>query len=236
MTTGSFNLFACTHLFTVFGLTLKSSATSPGLKRRFDTIFTLNFKDMKILLQIHIHLTGQKWTKKSNFYCPSSNKYKVVRHNGGMTSLKDQLKQDLTQSLKDQDSVRSSTIRMALTAITNEEVSGKEAKVLSDTEVLSFLTKEAKKRKESVEAFTQANRKDLADKEAAELKVLEKYLPQALTEDELNKIIDEAIAEAKAQGAEGGKAMGVVMKIVQPKTVGRTDGALLAAKVKAKLG
>ena len=191
---------------------------------------------MKILLQIHIHLTGQKWTKKSNFYCPSSNKYKVVRHNGGMTSLKDQLKQDLTQSLKDQDSVRSSTIRMALTAITNEEVSGKEAKVLSDTEVLSVLTKEAKKRKESVEAFTQANRKDLADKEAAELKVLEKYLPTALTEDELNKIIDEAIAEAKAQGAEGGKAMGVVMKIVQPKTVGRTDGALLAAKVKAKLG
>ena len=153
-----------------------------------------------------------------------------------MTSLKDQLKQDLTQSLKDQDSVRSSTIRMALTAITNEEVSGKEAKVLSDTEVLSVLTKEAKKRKESVEAFNQANRKDLADKEAAELKVLEKYLPQALTEDELNKIIDGAIAEAKAQGAEGGKAMGVVMKIVQPKTVGRTDGALLAAKVKAKLG
>ncbi len=152
-----------------------------------------------------------------------------------MTSLKDQLKQDLTQSLKDQDSVKASTLRMALTAITNEEVSGKEAKVLSDTEVLSVLTKEAKKRKESVEAFNQANRKDLADKEAQELKVLEKYLPTALTEDELNKIIDDAITEAKASGAEGMKAMGVVMKIVQPKTVGRTDGALLAAKVKEKL-
>ena len=152
-----------------------------------------------------------------------------------MTSLKDQLKQDLTQSLKDQDAVKSSTLRMALTAITNEEVSGKEAKVLSDTEVLSVLTKEAKKRKESVEAFNQANRKDLADKEAQELTVLEKYLPTALTEEELNKIIDEAIAEAKASGAEGMKAMGVVMKIVQPKTVGRTDGALLAAKVKEKL-
>ena len=152
-----------------------------------------------------------------------------------MTSLKEQLKQDLTQSLKDQDAVKSSTLRMALTAITNEEVSGKEAKVLTDTEVLSVLTKEAKKRKESVEAFTQANRKDLADKEAQELTVLEKYLPTALTEDELNKIIDEAIAEAKASGAEGMKAMGVVMKIVQPKTVGRTDGALLAAKVKEKL-
>ena len=152
-----------------------------------------------------------------------------------MTSLKDQLKQDLTQSLKDQDAVKSSTLRMALTAITNEEVSGKEAKVLTDTEVLSVLTKEAKKRKESVEAFNQANRKDLADKEAQELTVLEKYLPSALTEDELNKIIDEAIAEAKASGAEGMKAMGVVMKIVQPKTVGRTDGALLAAKVKEKL-
>lgn len=152
-----------------------------------------------------------------------------------MTSLKDQLKQDLTQSLKDQDAIKSSTLRMALTAITNEEVSGKEAKVLSDTEVLSVLTKEAKKRKESVEAFNQANRKDLADKEAQELTVLEKYLPTALTEDELNKIIDEAITEAKASGAEGMKAMGVVMKIVQPKTVGRTDGALLAAKVKEKL-
>lgn len=152
-----------------------------------------------------------------------------------MTSLKDQLKQDLTQSLKDQDAIKSSTLRMALTAITNEEVSGKEAKVLSDTEVLSVLTKEAKKRKESVEAFNQANRKDLADKEAQELTVLEKYLPTALTEDELNKIIDEAITEAKASGAESMKAMGVVMKIVQPKTVGRTDGALLAAKVKEKL-
>lgn len=152
-----------------------------------------------------------------------------------MTSLKEQLKQDLTQSLKDQDAVKASTLRMALTAITNEEVAGKEAKVLTDSEVLVVLTKEAKKRKESVDAFNQANRKDLADKEAQELTVLEKYLPSALTEDELNKIIDEAIAEAKASGAEGMKAMGVVMKIVQPKTVGRTDGALLAAKVKEKL-
>ena len=105
-----------------------------------------------------------------------------------MTSLKEQLKQDLTKSLKEQDVVQSSTLRMALTAITNEEVSGKEAKVLSDAEVLVVLTKEAKKRKESVEAFNQANRKDLADKEAQELKVLEKYLPSALTEEELNKL------------------------------------------------
>ena len=155
-------------------------------------------------------------------------------HNIYMT-LKETLKADLTQSIKDQNSVVSGTLRMALTAITNEEVSGKEAKELSDNDVLVVLTKEAKKRKESVEAYLQANRKDLADKESAELKVLEKYLPQALSDEELNKIIDEAIAEAKAQGAEGGKAMGVVMKIVQPKTVGRTDGAQLAAKVKAKL-
>ena len=151
-------------------------------------------------------------------------------------TLKETLKADLTQSIKDQNSIVSGTLRMALTAITNEEVSGKEAKELSDNDVLVVLTKEAKKRKESVEAYLQANRKDLADKESAELKVLEKYLPQALSDEELNTIIDEAIAEAKAQGAEGGKAMGVVMKIVQPKTVGRTDGALLAAKVKAKLG
>jgi uncharacterized protein YqeY len=152
-----------------------------------------------------------------------------------MANLKEQLKNDLTQAIKSSNQVVSGTLRMALTAITNQEVSGKEAKQLSDAEVLSVLTKEAKKRQESVEAYLQANRKDLADKESAELVVLEKYLPAALTESEVDEIISKAITQASAQGATGMKAMGIVMKIIQPQTAGRFDGTLLANKVKEKL-
>jgi uncharacterized protein YqeY len=152
-----------------------------------------------------------------------------------MAQLKDQLKKDLTDAIKSHNQVISGTLRMALTAITNEEVSGKESRELSDTEVLSVLTKEAKKRRESVDAYMQANRKDLADKESAELTVLEKYLPAALSEQELEDIIAKAITEATNQGATGMKAMGIVMKIIQPQTVGRVDGTLLANKVKEKL-
>jgi uncharacterized protein YqeY len=152
-----------------------------------------------------------------------------------MAQLKDQLKKDLTESIKAQNPVVSGTLRMALTAVTNEEVSGKESRELTDAEVLSVLTKEAKKRRESVDAYMQANRKDLADKESAELVVLEKYLPAALSETELEEIISKAIAEANNQGATGMKAMGIVMKIIQPQTVGRVDGTLLANKVKEKL-
>jgi uncharacterized protein YqeY len=152
-----------------------------------------------------------------------------------MANLKEQLKNDLTQAIKSSNQVVSGTLRMALTAITNQEVSGKEAKQLSDAEVLSVLTKEAKKRQESVEAYLQANRKDLADKESAELAVLEKYLPTALTESEVDEIISNAITQASAQGATGMKAMGIVMKIIQPQTAGRFDGTLLANKVKEKL-
>ena len=152
-----------------------------------------------------------------------------------MANLKEQLKNDLTQAIKSSNQVVSGTLRMALTAITNQEVSGKEAKQLSDAEVLSVLTKEAKKRQESVEAYLQANRKDLADKESAELAVLEKYLPAALTESEVDEIISKAITQASAQGATGMKAMGIVMKIIQPQTAGRFDGTLFANKVKEKL-
>jgi uncharacterized protein YqeY len=152
-----------------------------------------------------------------------------------MAQLKDQLKKDLTDAIKSHNQVISGTLRMALTAITNEEVSGKESRELSDAEVLSVLTKEAKKRRESVDAYMQANRKDLADKESAELSVLEKYLPAALSEQELEDIIAKAITEATNQGATGMKAMGIVMKIIQPQTVGRVDGTLLANKVKEKL-
>ena len=153
-----------------------------------------------------------------------------------MSTLKEQLQADLTAAMRAQDSVVSGTIRMALAAITNEEVAGKAAKVLTDAEVVTVLTREGKKRREAIEAYTAANRQDLADKEAAELEVLEKYLPEQLDAAELAALIDAAVAEAKASGAEGMKAMGAVMKILQPKINGRADGSAVAAAVKAALG
>ena len=153
-----------------------------------------------------------------------------------MSTLKEQLQADLTAAMRAQDSVVSGTIRMALAAITNEEVAGKAAKVLTDAEVVTVLTREGKKRREAIEAYTAANRQDLADKEAAELAVLEKYLPEQLSEAELQALIDAAVAEAKASGAEGMKAMGAVMKILQPKINGRADGSAVATAVKAALG
>ncbi len=150
-------------------------------------------------------------------------------------SLKSQLQSDLSVAIKAKDQTVSGTLRLALSAITTEEVAGKQARELSDAEVVSILVKESKKRKEAAEAFTAANRQELADKELAELKVLEKYLPTPLTDAEVDEIIKSAIAEAAEQGNTGMKAMGVVMKIVQPKTAGRYDGSKIAAMVKEAL-
>lgn len=153
-----------------------------------------------------------------------------------MSELKATLQADLTAATKAADKVVLGTLRMALAAITNEEVSGKEARELSDTEVIAVLGKEAKKRRESIEAYAAANRTDLADIEAAELAVLEKYLPAALSDAEIADIISAAVAEATASGLEGMKAMGAVMKIVTPQVTGRADGGAVAAAVKKALG
>ena len=102
-----------------------------------------------------------------------------------MSTLKEQLQADLTAAIRAQDSVVSGTLRMALAAITNEEVAGKAAKTLTDAETVTVLTREGKKRREAIEAYVAANRQDLADKEAAELAVLEQYLPEQLGADEL---------------------------------------------------
>lgn len=153
-----------------------------------------------------------------------------------MSTLKEQLQADLTAAMRAQDALVSGTIRMALAAIATEEVAGKAAKTLSDDEVVTVLTREGKKRREAIEAYVAANRQDLADKEAAELGVLEKYLPEQLSADELASLIADAVAEAKSSGAEGMKAMGIVMKILQPKTNGRADGKAVSEAVKAALG
>jgi len=153
-----------------------------------------------------------------------------------MAELKDRLQTDLTASIKARDETKSGTIRMVLSAITTEEVSGKEARELSDDDILTVLGREAKKRREAAQAYDDAGRTELADKERAELAVIDTYLPSQLSQEEVQAIVDAAVAEVAAEGIEGGKAMGAVMKIVQPKVKGRTDGSQVAALVKAALG
>lgn len=152
-----------------------------------------------------------------------------------MTGMKDSLQNDLTAAIREQNSLVTGTLRMVLAAITNEEVSGKVARELSDQDIITVLTREAKKRKEAATAYDEAKRADLADKERAELDVISGYLPEALSEDEVAKIIADAVATVSAQGASGPSAMGQVMKIVQPAVAGRADGGVIAGLVKAAL-
>ncbi|MER6285434.1 GatB/YqeY domain-containing protein [Streptomyces sviceus] len=152
-----------------------------------------------------------------------------------MTTLKSKLQEDLNAAIKGRDELRSSTLRMTLAAITNEEVAGKEKRELSDAEVLKVITKEAKKRREAADAFAQGGRAESAEREKAEGEVLAEYLPQQLSDEELNDIVAQAVEEAKAAGAEGPRAMGAVMKIVNPKVAGLAEGGRVAAAVKKSL-
>jgi len=146
--------------------------------------------------------------------------------------LKEKLQSDLTDAIRSKDGVKSGTIRMLLAAITNEEVAGKSAKVLSDAEVITVLSREAKKRREAVEAYTQAKRDDLANKEKEEAAVIALYLPEQLSEADIKKLIADAIAETNASGPSG---MGLVMKVLQPKIAGKADGGFVSSLVKAAL-
>ncbi len=147
-------------------------------------------------------------------------------------ALKEKLQNDLTEAMRARDEVRSSTIRMVLTAIKNEEVSGKEARNLSDGEVITVLSREAKKRREAAEAFEQAGANDRAANEKAEGVIIAEYLPAQLSEAELKDLIASAIAET---GATGPQQMGLVMKSIQPKIAGRADGGIVSSLVKAAL-
>ena len=139
--------------------------------------------------------------------------------------LKEKLQADLTDAIRSRNEVVSGTVRMLLAAITNEEVAGKAAKVLTDAEIITVLSREAKKRREAVEAYTQAKRDDLAGKEKAEAAVIANYLPEQLSEDEIKKLIADAIAETGAKGPVG---MGMVMKVLQPKIAGKADSSHIA--------
>ncbi|MHA6762117.1 GatB/YqeY domain-containing protein [Streptacidiphilus sp. PAMC 29251] len=151
------------------------------------------------------------------------------------TKLKKQLQEDLTASIRARDELRSGTIRLTLSAITNEEVAGKVARELSDEEVLKVITREAKKRREAAEAFEAGGRAESAARERAEGELLAAYLPKQLTDDELTAIVVEAVAAARAGGAEGPRAMGAVMKLVNPKVTGLAEGGRVAAAVKQAL-
>ena len=147
-------------------------------------------------------------------------------------SLKEKLQNDLTDAMRARDEIRSSTIRMILTSIKNEEVAGKEARELNDAGIITVLSREAKKRREAAEAFDQAGAKDRADQERAEGVVIGEYLPKQLTEDEIKSLIAAAMAET---GASTPAQMGLVMKSLQPKIAGKADGGLVSSLVKAAL-
>ncbi len=146
--------------------------------------------------------------------------------------LKDSLKHDLTEAMRARDELLLSTIRLCLSAITNEEVSGKEARVLTEAEVIQVLSREAKKRRESAQAFADAGRPDRAERENAEGEVIARYLPSPLSETELASLIADAMKESGASGPAG---MGLVMKILSPKIAGRADGAAVSSAVRAAL-
>jgi uncharacterized protein YqeY len=152
-----------------------------------------------------------------------------------MSALKDRLRSDLTTSMKARDEIRSSTLRMVLTAITNAEVAGKEARELSDDDIVGVLSTEAKKRREAATAFADGGRQAMADKELAEAAVIADYLPEQLGPEEIDTLVAATIAELGVAG-DGMKAMGKVMGVLTPQVRGRADGGAVAAEVKRQLG
>jgi hypothetical protein len=148
-------------------------------------------------------------------------------------SLKEKLRADMTASMKAREELRTGTLRMVLTAITNEEVAGKTARELSDDEVLKVIARESKKRREAAEAFDTGNRPALADRERAEEVVLNEYLPAQLSDEEIAEIVRAAVAST---GASSQQEMGQVMKVVQPQLAGKAEGGRIAAEVRKQLG
>jgi uncharacterized protein YqeY len=154
-----------------------------------------------------------------------------------MAELKNRLRADLTGAMKSQDKLRTATLRMLLSAIQAEETSGKQSRDLSDEDVLKVLAREAKKRAESAEIYTQNGRGELAANEHAEARVIDEYLPTPLTEAELVDVVETAIAAVSEENGEapGLKQMGQVMKAATAIAAGKADGARLSAAVKARL-
>ncbi len=149
-----------------------------------------------------------------------------------MPTLKDQLRSDLTTAMKARDETRVRALRMALTAISTEEVSGSAAHDLTDEQIIRILTREVKRRREAATAFAEAGRTNQAAAEEAEEEVLSDYLPTQLDDAELAALVAAAIAETGAAGPAG---IGPVMKAVTPRVAGRADGSRVAAMVRSQL-
>jgi len=162
----------------------------------------------------------------------AGNQWGTGRYRDGMPELKSRLHADLNAAMKARDELTTATLRMTLTAITNEEVAGKQARVLADDEIVRVINREAKKRREAAEAFDAAGREELARRERAEGGVLERYLPAQLDDAELTELVRAAIAES---GAAEQRQMGAVMKLVQPKVAGRADGKRISDEVRRQL-
>lgn len=154
-----------------------------------------------------------------------------------MSTLKEQLRADLTTAMKGRDELVKSTLRLTLTAIGNAEVAGSSARELTDDEVLGVITKEAKKRAESAEAFAAAGRAEQAAQERAEGEVLARYLPTQLSDDEVDELARRAVADVAAETGEqpGPRQMGQVMKKANAAASGRAEGGRVAAAVKRQL-
>jgi uncharacterized protein YqeY len=150
-------------------------------------------------------------------------------------SIKNRLQADLTASMKARDELTTSTLRMLRAAITNAEVAGAEAIALTEDQSIAVLRSEAKKRSEAAEIYEQAGRAETAAKERAELAVIERYLPAAMDDDQLQAIVAEEVANAAASGAEGQRAMGQVIKAVRERVGAAADGSRIAALVKSAL-
>ena len=145
--------------------------------------------------------------------------------------LRDEIANDMRAAMKAREATRVSTLRMLMAAMKNVQV--ERGHELNDDEVLEVLAREAKRRRESMEAYEHGGRPDLVQKEGAELAVLEEYLPDRLSDRELEVLVDEAIAET---GATDPKQMGAVMKVLMPKVKGRADGSVVSGLVRARLG
>lgn len=146
--------------------------------------------------------------------------------------IKEKLQSDLTEAIRSRNEIVLGTLRMVLTSIRNEEVSGKEERTLADAEIITVLTREGKKRREAAEAFADAGRADKAELEKAEGEVIARYLPAQMSEDDVKKLVAAAIAQS---GATGPGDMGKVMGILKPQVAGKADGGLVSGLVKATL-
>jgi uncharacterized protein YqeY len=150
-------------------------------------------------------------------------------------SLEEQLQTDLTTAMKARDELVVSTLRMVRAAVMNASVAGSAAVVLTDDKVLDVLRSEAKKRAEAAEAFEQGGRAESAAKERAERAIIERYLPAAMSDDDLQAIVDDEVARAAAAGHDGPKAIGAVVKAVRERVGSGAEGGRIAAAVKSAL-